>query len=180
MIGNPQIEIDRIGAQNGCEARCGKGAGIRVAIGHHIHHRAVGCPPADIAGAFIEVAVNDFDGIACQIGKAVAPVFERHILPCRADAGRILGDAGMERCRKRGDLSGNRPHFLGNHGKALASLAGTGRFKPRVHRDDTGMEHDLIEFGDFALGLFGHFQSNGQNIVVHQGALGVRRFGARA
>ena len=69
QIAQPQIEIDGVGAEDHAEPLRRVGA-VRVGrVRRAVDDRAVGRPPAHVAGSLIEIAVDDLDGVEREVDQ---------------------------------------------------------------------------------------------------------------
>src|ERR1700722_7313306 len=124
-IAQPQIEIDRVRGEDDAQALAGVFDRRRRRRRRAVHYGRIGRPPADIAGALIEVAVGDLDGVERKVDQAVRARLRRHLL------GRLLeridppSEAPLQLARDIGDLPRYRADLAGDDRKAAAVLAGT-------------------------------------------------------
>jgi hypothetical protein len=126
------------------------GAGLVGGIGRTVDDRAVGRPPAHVAGTLIKIAVDDLDRVERKIDQPSADRGVRH-------AGRRVAkvvDLGCEFCPKLfGDVLDPRrdlPHLGCDHRKTAAVVAGARTLDQRVQRQHPQRAGDLLDFGDLA------------------------------
>ena len=82
----PQIEVDRVGAEDDAQPLGRVGHALIGRIGGAIDHGGVGRPPAHVAGPLIEVAVDQLDGVERKVDQPLALRLLGHLLDRRSAA----------------------------------------------------------------------------------------------
>ncbi len=121
------------------------GDGCRRRRGSAVDHGRVGCPPAHVAGAFIEIAVDQLDGVERQIDHALAARALAHPLNRGDEVAGALGQLGLELAGDGLDLLADAAHLLRHHGEARALRAGARAFDQRVQRQHLHLVGDLLD-----------------------------------
>jgi hypothetical protein len=105
--------------------------------------RAIGRPPAHVAGALIEIAVDDIDRVQRQIDQPRALRLLGHQPGQAIERRDLAGELGIERRRNAADFGGYAAHFLRDDCEAAPRVAGALRLDHRVEREDLGAAGDL-------------------------------------
>ena len=151
-VDEPEIEIDGVGLQDDGEAAGGMVAAPGRGFGGGVDDGAVGRPPADIAAALIEVAVDELDGIQGEIDHAGAV---RRLGHGAGEGGKPLDLAAefdVEPLGQGVDLLGNATDFLADDGKAAADLAGACRLDQGIEGKDLHAARYGANVGDLLNG----------------------------
>jgi hypothetical protein len=74
------------------------------------------------------------------------------------------GDQGLDVARGVGAALGERAHFGGNDGKALARIACAGGFDPGVEREQVGLEGDPVDHADDLVDFAGRAFDGGHGL----------------
>ena len=99
----------------------------------------IGRPPANVAGTFVKVAVDDLDHVEGEVGEPLAAHLLDHPLAELAELGDRAGKLGLEVVGDVGDAAGNGFHLAGDHGEAAAGIAGARRLDEGVERQNLGL-----------------------------------------
>ncbi len=116
----PEIEIHRVGGEDDAEPVARMGPSVLGRVGGAIDHGGVGGPPAHVAGALVEVAVDDLDGIEGEIDAALRPRLggePSHRLGQGIDAAPQIGG---QRSGQLFDLARDVADLLSHHREASA------------------------------------------------------------
>ena len=105
----------------------------------------VGRPPAHVAGALIEVAVDQLDGVQRQIDHALAARAVGHLRDRGHQIAGPVGELAFELAGDGFDLLADIADFLRHHGKARALRAGARTFDQRVQRQHLHLVGDLLD-----------------------------------
>ena len=144
-IAEPQIEIDGVGAEDHGQPLRHMGDGRRIRGGRAIDDGGIGGPPAHVAGALIEVAVDQLDGVERQIHHALAARAVAHPRDRVHQIAGAVGELAFELPRDGLDLLADIADFLRDHGKAGALRAGARAFDQRVQRQHLHLVGDLLD-----------------------------------
>ncbi|CAM3515184.1 hypothetical protein BUGL105410_36595 [Burkholderia gladioli] len=154
-VHHPQILVDRITVEDHRQPLARVPAHLLAVVGHAIHHRRIGGPPAHVAGAFIEVAVDDIDHVQREIGTTLPVVRVHAIDHAVAEFGQPRQRTDQFLVEDVGDLADplrDMLHLVGHHGEPLAGLAGARRLDQRVEREEGGFAIDVVDVADLAGG----------------------------
>ena len=178
-VTQPQIEIHGIGAQDHGKALRDVGNICGVRVRGAIHHGGIGGPPAHVAGALIEVSIDQFDGVECEIDHAFAARSLGHFLDRVHQVGGSSGQLGFQLSGDVLHLLADAADFLRHHGKARAERAGARAFDQRVQRQHFHLVGDLLDRPGLLAGdlidLGGQSRDQDGNICLFVAAFGLRR-----
>ncbi len=139
---DPEIEIDGIGGEDDAETMLGMGEhGILRSLGGG-DDGGVGRPPAHVAGALVEIAVDDLDGVAREIDQPLAARLGDHAGADLAQFGTGGGELRLHVGGEAADLHRHRFHLGGDDAESLAGIAGARRLDRRVEGEDAGLRGD--------------------------------------
>lgn len=150
-VGNHDVEINGVSLEDHAETLAGVVRGSGAGVFERIDDGGVGGPPADVAGAFVEVAVNQVDIDAGKVAEpGVADIVEA--------GGKLVADFGEAAHAAFGFLLdgagrglravGETDHFLSDDGKAPAGVTGAGGFELCIERENAGLQIDVVDFLD--------------------------------
>ncbi len=119
-IAQPEIEIDGIGAEDHGQSFRDMGDGGSLRRRCAIDDGGIGRPPAHVAGALIEIAVDQLDGVQRQIDHALAARAVGHLRDRIHQIAGAVGELAFELAGDGLDLLTDIADFLRHHGKARA------------------------------------------------------------
>ncbi len=126
-----------------------------------VDHGGVGRPPADIAGAFVQVAVDQLDGVERQVDQARALGLGRQIVGQAFQRGDFDAQFVGHQFGDVLDLTGNLANFIGDDGETGAHVAGALGFDQGIERQDAQHVGDAGDIaqppGGDGLGFCGMF-----------------------
>ena len=135
-------------------------------VGGGADQSAVGRPPAHVAGALEQVAVDDLNGVQRQVGETLAAKIDQHPAAGFLD----LAGVGFHRVAEiRGDmidLLGDIADFLGDHAEGGTGGAGAAGFDARIECQNLGGGHDRLNGADLVAGHLGDVVGQLQDGVV--------------
>lgn len=121
------------------------GHGRGVGRGRAIDQRGIGRPPAHVAGPFIEVAVDQLDGVEREVDHALAARALAHAVDRGDEVAGALGQLAFEFAGDSLDLLADAADLLRHHREARALRAGARAFDQRVQRQHLHLVGDLLD-----------------------------------
>ena len=147
-IADPEVEVDRIGLEDDAQPALSVLRSFRGSFRRAGDDRGVRGPPADVAGAFVEVAIYDVDGIESKVDQALPA----HLADDGAANLRQFFEVGanltLQGSRDDIDLRRQLLELIGHDRKALARISGPRRHNHGVHRQHFGLPIDRRDLSD--------------------------------
>jgi hypothetical protein len=123
--------------------------GRRSGRGGAVDDGGIGGPPEHVAGTFIEIAVDQFDGIERQVDHPFAPRPLGHALHRAHEVAGALGQLTFEVPRDALDLLADAAHLLRDHREARALRARARTFDQCIQRQHLHLVGDLLDRSGF-------------------------------
>ena len=147
QVTEPKIEIDGIGAENDAEPLARMRARCFIQRGNAVHHGAVGRPPAHVARAFVEIAIDNLDRVKRKIHEAGALRLARHPPHQRFQLCDLATQLLFQRPGDGRDLAANVANLLRDDRESPAGFTGACRLDHRVERQDAHPRRNLLDLG---------------------------------
>ena len=149
-IADPEVEIDRVGVQDHAQSLAGVAARGDAIVGQAGHDGRVRGPPPHVAGALVEISVDDLDGVQGEIRQALTAQMTQDRPADGREFVQIGANLAFQRRGDRVDLGRDLLELLGDDGETLARLARARRHDQGVDRQHLGRPvhpSDLADLG---------------------------------
>jgi hypothetical protein len=106
-VDHPQVEVHGVAVEDHPEPLAGVGRAGRVGFAHGFDHGRIGGPPAHVARALVEVAIDDVDQIERQVGQPLCLLrlhALQHVIAQLGQPFHLGGQVGGQRVGQLADL----------------------------------------------------------------------------